>query len=71
VPGDPRAAIACFLSAGEGWADALKMLSGGFANGAAANGSGTRAAQDKHEINHRASEYLQWAPLKNAGTDND
>jgi hypothetical protein len=71
VPGDQREAIACYLSAGEGWSEALKALRGAFASEAGVTAHSTENAQDKHEINHRTSEYLQWAPLKSAGTDND
>ena len=70
VHGDPRDAIACLLSAGDGWADALKALSGAFArDAAAAPPEGERP--DKREINHPASEYLQWASLQSGETDND
>ena len=71
VPSDQREAIACYLSAGEGWIEAMKALRGAFANEAAATPQADCKAQDKQEINHRASEYLQWPGLKSAGTDND
>ena len=70
VPSDQREAIACYLSAGEGWSEAMKALRGAFASEAAAPNYDA-AAQDKQEINHRTSEYLQWPGLKSAGTDND
>ena len=71
VPSDQREAIACYLSAGEGWTEAMKALRGAFANEAAAPTNGRQKPQDKQEINHRTSEYLQWPGLKSAGTDND
>jgi hypothetical protein len=71
VPSDQREAIACYLSAGEGWSEAMKRLRGAFANVAAATPSADGDAEDKHEINHRTSEYLQWPGLKNLRTDND
>ena len=71
VPGDPRDAIACVLSAGDGWAEALKALGGAFASGAAAAPNEGEAAPTKREINHPASEYLQWPSLKSGATDND
>jgi hypothetical protein len=66
-----REAIACYLSASEGWHEALKALQGAFASDAAeaVRASGDKA--NKHGVNHRASEYLQWQALKPAGTDND
>jgi hypothetical protein len=71
VPGDQREAIACFLSAGDGWAEALKALSGAFASAATAAPNEGDAPSDKHQINHPASEYLQWPGLKSSETDND
>lgn len=71
VPSNQREAIACYLSAGEGWSEALKALRGAFASEAAAAPSPDGNAQDKQDINHRTSEYLQWPGLKSAGTDND
>ena len=71
VPSDQRDAIACYLSAGEGWNEAVKALRGAFASDAAAALRSAGGAEDKHEINHRTSEYLQWPGLKSAGTDND
>ena len=71
VPSGEREAIACYLSAGEGWTEALKALRGAFASEAAAAPNGDDSKQDKQEINHRTSEYLQWPGLKSAGTDND
>jgi hypothetical protein len=69
--GQHREAIACYLSASEGWDEALKALRGAFASDAAEAVRSGNAAQDKHNVNHRASEYLQWPALKPAGTDND
>ena len=71
VRNDQREAIACYLSVGEGWTQAMKALGGAFASEAAATRQSDRSAQDKQEINHRTSEYLQWPGLKSAGTDND
>ena len=71
MPSDQREAIACYLSAGEGWAKAVKALRGTFASEAAAIRQPTDKTQDKQEINHRTSEYLQWPVLKSAETDND
>ncbi len=71
VPSDQREAIACYLSAGEGWSEAMKRLRGAFASEAAATPNCNNDTQDKQEINHRTSEYLQWPGLKSAGTDND
>ena len=68
---ESRDAIACYLSASEGWHEALKSLRGAFANDAAAAVRLGCNQQDKHEINQRASEYLQWPALKHAGSDND
>ncbi|MEO7366169.1 MAG: hypothetical protein ABIW03_07615 [Sphingomicrobium sp.] len=63
-----QAAIACYLSAGEGWDEALKSLGGAFApQGAEA----TEIKPNKHGVNQRASEYLQWPGLKPAASDND
>ena len=64
-------AIACYLSASEGWDEALKALRGEFASDAAEAVRLSNGKQDKCEINQRASEYLQWQALKPAGTDND
>jgi hypothetical protein len=64
-------AIACYLSASEGWDEALKALRGAFAADAAEAVRLSRAKQNKHGVNQRASEYLQWQALKPAGTDND
>jgi hypothetical protein len=71
VPDDQRDAIACYLSAGEGWSEALKMLGGAFATAATRVAPDSGNDRDKQEINHRTSEYLQWPGLKSAGTDND
>ena len=64
-------AIACYLSAGEGWDEALKILRGAFASDAAQGFRASEIKQDKRDVNQRASEYLQWHALKPAGTDND
>ena len=64
-------AIACYLSASEGWNEAMKALGGAFATDAAKAGRLSAAIGDKRDINQRASEYLQWQALKPAETDND
>ena len=64
-------AIACYLSAGEGWDEAMKALSGAFAADAAQAVRLSAAKGHKRLINQRASEYLQWQALKPAETDND
>ena len=66
-----RQAIACYLSAGEGWDEALKALRGTFAGDAAAAMRRCSKGGNKRDINQRASEYLQWPGLKPAATDND
>ena len=65
-----RDAIACYLSASDGWRDASHRLGGAFAGDAAEQD----AAEDKsreRDINHRVSEYLQRGLLKDQRTDND
>lgn len=71
MPSEQRQqAIACYLSASEGWHEALKALRGAFAtNAAAAVKLGN--AKNVRDINQRASEYLQWQALKPTGSDND
>ena len=64
-------AIACYLSASEGWDKAMTALGGAFAADAATPGRLSAANGDKRDINQRASEYLQWQALKPAETDND
>ena len=64
-------AIACYLSAGEGWDQAMKALRGAFASDAAKIVRPSGIKQNKRDVNQRASEYLQWHALKPAGTDND
>lgn len=64
-------AMACYLSATGGWNEAMKALGGAFATDAAQAGRLSPANGDKHDINQRASEYLQWQALKPAETDND
>jgi len=64
-------AIACYLSASEGWDEAMKALSGAFAADAAQAVRLSAAKGHKRLINQRASEYLQWQALKPAETDND
>ena len=64
-------AIACYLSAGEGWDEALKTLRGAFASDAARTVGAHEIKQDKRDVNQRASEYLQWHALKPADDDND
>jgi len=66
-----REAIACYLSASEGWHEALKALRGAFATDAAEAVRSADRKTDKRGVNQRASEYLQWQALKPAGTDND
>ena len=64
-------AIACYLSASEGWDKAMNALGGAFATDVAAAGRSSAVERDKHDVNQRASEYLQWQALKPAETDND
>jgi len=64
-------AIACYLSAGDGWDKALKALHGAFASDAAMAVPSSGIKQNERDVNQRASEYLQWHALKSAGTDND
>jgi hypothetical protein len=72
IPGrDRREAIACYLSASDGWNEAMKALQGAFAADAADAVRRGGLEAYKREINQRASEYLQWPGLKPAGTDND
>ena len=68
---ESRDAIACYLSAGEGWDEALKSLGGAFATDAAVAVRLGGEPLDKRGVNQRASEYLQWPSLKSAGSDND
>lgn len=68
---DRQEAIACYLSAGEGWDQALKTLRGAFASDAAHAAGANEIKQDKRDVNQRASEYLQWHALKPADDDND
>lgn len=68
---DLQQAIACYLSSGDGWDQALEVLRGTFASGAVQPAGPTKFTPDKHEINHRASEYLQRPGLKPVGNDND
>ena len=71
IAGREREAIACYLSASEGWDEALKALRGAFASDAAAVVRSSGDKVDEREINQRASEYLQWQALKHGRTDND
>lgn len=64
-------AIACYLSAGEGWDKALKALRGAFASDAAMAVPSSGIKQNERDVNQRASEYLQWHALKPSGSDND
>jgi len=64
-------AIACFLSASEGWDQALKTLRGAFASNAAQATEAGEVKPNKRDVNQRTSEYLQWQALKPAGDDND
>lgn len=68
---DLQQAIACYLSSGEGWDQALKVLRGTFAIAAVQPAEPTKFTRDKHDINQRASEYLQRPGLKPVGNDND
>jgi len=72
MPSDERQqAIACYLSASEGWHEALKALRGAFASDTAQAARSGADEGDKRDINQRASEYLQWQSLKPTGSDND
>jgi hypothetical protein len=64
-------AIACYLSASEGWDQALKTLRGAFASDAVQGIRATEVKPNKRGVNQRTSEYLQWQALKPAGSDND
>jgi hypothetical protein len=66
-----QAAIACYLSAGEGWDQALKTLRGAFASDAAQGAEAEVVKPNKRAVNQRTSEYLQWPALKPAASDND
>ena len=68
--GERQQAIACYLSASEGWHEALKALHGAFATDAAAAVK-LGGANNVREINQRASEYLQCQALKPTDSDND
>jgi hypothetical protein len=68
---DLQQAIACYLSSGEGWEQALKVLRGTFAKEAGQPAASSKFTPDKHEINQHASEYLQRPGLKPVGNDND
>ncbi|MEO5612834.1 MAG: hypothetical protein ABIT68_08860 [Sphingomicrobium sp.] len=64
-------AIACYLSAGEGWDEALKTLSGAFASDATQGADATDVKPNERAVNQRSSEYLQWPALKPAASNND
>jgi hypothetical protein len=64
-------AIACYLSASEGWDKALKTLRGAFASDAAEADEGANVKANERAVNQRTSEYLQWPALKPAASDND
>ena len=64
-------AIACYLSASEGWDKALRTLRGAFASDAMQAAEGENVKANKRAVNQRASEYLQWPALKPAASDND
>ena len=64
-------AIACYLSASEGWHDALKTLRGAFASSAVEGSEAPEVKVNKRAVNQRTSEYLQWPALKPAASDND
>ena len=71
MPNEERQqAIACYLSASEGWHEAMKALRGAFATDAA-EAVKLGGAKNVRDINQRASEYLQWQALKPTGSDND
>ena len=64
-------AIACYLSASEGWHEALKSLRGAFASDAAQDAESTEVKANERAVNQRTSEYLQWPALKSPDSDND
>ena len=66
-----QVAIACYLSASEGWDEALKTLRGAFASDAPQGAEAGEVKPNEHAVNQRASEYLQWPALKPAASDND
>lgn len=67
---DPHEAIACYLSAAEGWDEALKVLRGAFASDAAQAVRAGGVKLNEQGINQRASEYLQRPGLKPLRNDN-
>ena len=67
---DPHEAIACYLSAAEGWDEALKVLRGAFASDAARAVRANGVKLNEQAINQRASEYLQRPGLKPIRNDN-
>ena len=64
-------AIACFLSASEGWDQALKTLRGAFATDAAQAIRAREIKPNKRDVNQRTSEYLQRVGLKSSVIVND
>ncbi len=67
---DLQEAIACYLSSSEGWDQALKVLRGAFSSDVAHAAQTNSVKQNEHDINQRASEYLQRPGLKPVGNDN-
>ncbi|WP_309662624.1 hypothetical protein [Sphingomonas sp.] len=66
-----QAAIACYLSASEGWDEAQKTLRGAFASDATEGAEVADVKPNKRAVNQHNSEYLQWPALKPAASDND
>lgn len=64
-------AIACYLSASEGWDKAMKTLRGAFASEVAHRAEAEEIKANERAVNQRTSEYLQWPALKPAASDND
>ncbi len=67
---DRHDAIACYLSAEDGWRDASAVLGGTFAR-PCSGPSGGAGKEHEDEINQRVSEYLQRPPLKAERIDDD
>ena len=64
-------AIACYLSASEGWDTALKTLRGAFASDVPHGAEAGEVKPNERAVNQRTSEYLQWPALKPAASNND
>ena len=64
-------AIACYLSASEGWDEALKILRGEFACDVTQDAEAGKVKPNERAVNQRTSEYLQWPALKPVASDND